>query len=332
MFDYIADCTTYDAAEKSLTELFVKPKNEVFTRYVLATRHQEPGESFNQFLQALKLLAEDCQFKAVTAVEAIDNYVRDAFINGLGSATIRQLLLENKTLDLQSAFDQAHTLETANGLKQDIAEAVVRAIDPTAPFAVETNASDHAIAATLTQNEQPVTFFSRTLSNSEQRHSSVEEEAYAIVEARRKWRHYLIGRHFRLVTDQRSVAFMFNSKSAGKINNDKIGRWRVELSCHHYDTVYRPGKKNIPADAFSRVCGATSVDELQELHDNLCHPGVSRVAHFVRRRNLPYSVEEVKKMTNSCSACSELKPQFCKFDSGHLIKATQPFERLNIDF
>nr|XP_045602721.1 uncharacterized protein LOC123760941 [Procambarus clarkii] len=130
VFDYIADCTTYDAAEKSLTELFVKPKNEVFARYVLATRRQEPGESLNQFLQALKLLAKDCQFKAVTAVEASDSprileasaHVRDAFLNGLGSATIRQSLLKNKTLDLQSAFDQAHTLETAQKLSASYAQ------------------------------------------------------------------------------------------------------------------------------------------------------------------------------------------------------------------
>nr|XP_045588770.1 uncharacterized protein LOC123750711 [Procambarus clarkii] len=40
VFDYIADCTTYDAAEKSLTELFVKPKNKVFAKYVVATRRQ----------------------------------------------------------------------------------------------------------------------------------------------------------------------------------------------------------------------------------------------------------------------------------------------------
>ncbi|XP_069160794.1 mucin-22-like [Procambarus clarkii] len=37
----MADCTTYDAAEKSLTELFVKSKNEVFARYVLANRRQQ---------------------------------------------------------------------------------------------------------------------------------------------------------------------------------------------------------------------------------------------------------------------------------------------------
>ncbi|XP_069181623.1 uncharacterized protein [Procambarus clarkii] len=116
VFDYIADCTTADAAEKSLTKLLLKPKNEVFARYVLATRRQELGESLDQFLQVLKLLAKDCQSKAVTAAEACDNYVRDAFINGLGSASIRQRLLENKTLDLHSVFDQTHTLETAQKL------------------------------------------------------------------------------------------------------------------------------------------------------------------------------------------------------------------------
>ncbi|XP_064078654.1 uncharacterized protein LOC135196118 [Macrobrachium nipponense] len=53
--------------------------------------------------------------------------------------------------------------------------------------------------------------------------------------------------------------------------------------------------------------------------------------HFVRGRNLPYSVEEVRKITTSCQVCLELKPQFIK-SSGQLIKATQPFESLNLDF
>ena len=88
----------------------------------------------------------------------------------------------------------------------------------------------------------------------------MEKEAYAIVEALRKWRYYLIGHHFKLITDQRSVKFMFDSKSNSKIKNDKIARWRIELSCFHYDIVYRPGPENIPADALSRICGATTTD------------------------------------------------------------------------
>ncbi|XP_068225048.1 uncharacterized protein [Palaemon carinicauda] len=105
VYDYLADCDTYDKAEKALTSLYVKPRNEVFARHVLATRRQGSGESLDQFLQALKLLAKDCQFKAVSAEQACDNYVRDAFINGLSSGAIRQRLLENINLNLQTAYE-----------------------------------------------------------------------------------------------------------------------------------------------------------------------------------------------------------------------------------
>ena len=53
---------------------------------------------------------------------------------------------------------------------------------------------------------------------------------------------------------------------------------------------------------------------------------------FVRSRNLPFSVEDVRKITRSCWICSECKPRFHKPYKSKLIKATQPFERLNLDF
>lgn len=56
------------------------------------------------------------------------------------------------------------------------------------------------------------------------------------------------------------------------------------------------------------------------------------MVHAVRCRNLPFSVEEVKRITNSCRTCAEIKPRFYKPKTGVLIKATQPFERLNLDF
>nr|XP_037870350.1 uncharacterized protein LOC119629239 [Bombyx mori] len=138
-------------------------------------------------------------------------------------------------------------------LKNDIAKSSIHAIDENIPFTVETDASDHSIAAVLTQNSRPVAFFSRTLNSSEQNHSAIEKEAYAIVESLKKWRHFLIGRHFKLVTDQRSVSFMFNMKHSSKIKNEKIQRWRLELAAFKYDIIYRPGKENYAADALSRI-------------------------------------------------------------------------------
>ena len=40
----------------------------------------------------------------------------------------------------------------------------------------------------------------------------------------------------------------------------------------------------------------------------------------------------MKKVCSSCPTCAELKPQFYNLSQGTLIKATQPFERISIDF
>ena len=52
--------------------------------------------------------------------------------------------------------------------------------------------------------------------------------------------------------------------------------------------------------------------------------------HFVWTRNLPFPVEEVRQITKTCRVCAEHKPQFHKSPQAQ-IKATEPFERLNLD-
>ena len=77
-------------------------------------------------------------------------------------------------------------VDAYNLLKREISEAIVEAIDKNAMFVIETNASEYCITATLNQSSCPVAFFSWTLSKSEQRHSSIEKEACAIVESLKK--------------------------------------------------------------------------------------------------------------------------------------------------
>ena len=113
IFIYISDIHDYSTAMNTLEEIFVKPKNSVFCRHLLATRRQQTDESVDQYLQSLKRIAKDCDFQVVTATQAWDEYIRDAFINGITSNHIRQRLLENKTLHLNTAYDQALKLEMA---------------------------------------------------------------------------------------------------------------------------------------------------------------------------------------------------------------------------
>ena len=53
--------------------------------------------------------------------------------------------------------------------------------------------------------------------------------------------------------------------------------------------------------------------------------------HYVCAKNLPYSLDEERKMTASCKIYAEVKPRFYKPPEMHVIKATRPMERLSID-
>ena len=227
-----------------------------------------------------------------------------------------------------------NSLRAFNELKEEIEGALLHSIDENMPLVVETDASDTALAATLNQAGRPVAFFSRTLTPTERKHASIEKEACAVVEAVKKWSHYLSARRFTIITDQQAVHYMFHSEKLGKIKNNKIQRWRMELGSYDYDIMYRPGKNNIPADTLSRAhCGAiVNKEKLHELHVSLCHPGITRLTHFVKIRNLPYSIEEIKRVCTECPVCAQWKPRFHSPDPASLVKATQPMERLSMDF
>ena len=227
-------------------------------------------------------------------------------------------------------------VQSFNQLKRDIAQASVACPNDHDLLILESDASDVALSACLNQNGKPVSFFSRTLQTHERHYAPVEKEACAVVEACRKFRHYLVGKKFLLVTDQEAVSFMFNSSGHGKIKNDKICRWRIELSTLDFDIKYRPGVLNVTADCLTRASMSCSLSSakpsLQDIHESLCHPGATRLCHYVSSKNLPFSASEVREVTSKCRICAELKPAFYKPHNPPLIKSTTPMERLSIDF
>ena len=237
-------------------------------------------------------------------------------------------LVQAKNFPLDSG-----TVSAFKEFKKSLAEVTLSVIDDNERFTVETDASEFAVSTTLNQNNKPVAFYSRTLSSSEMHHSNVEKEATAVVEAVRRWSHFLPRQPFTLVTDQKSVSFMYDPKKHSKVKNDKILGWRLELSHFRYDIVYRAGKHNSVPDALSRAyCANLATTSLYEIHSAFCHPGVTRLNHYVKTKNLPFSLEEVRKTVADCRVCLEIKLRFVKPQSTPLIKATQPFERLSMDF
>ena len=130
----------------------------------------------------------------------------------------------------------------------------------------------------------------------------------SIIEAIRKWTHYLHERRFTLVTDQRLLAFVFDPTRKGKVKNAKIQSWRAELETFSYTIQHKPGSENVPPDTMSRKCGALLPESsLKEIHKALGHPGAARLSHFVRRKNLMYSMDDIRQVCSQYKNYAELK-------------------------
>ena len=79
---------------------------------------------------------------------------------------------------------------------------------------------------------------------------------------------------------------------------------KIKKLCHgelnwvsiFYDIVYRQEKLKVVSDALSRVyCAATTVNALNNIHAGLSHPGIIGLYHFIRQKNLLYSLDDLKK-------------------------------------
>jgi len=73
------------------------------------------------------------------------------------------------------------------------------------PFVVDTNASAVTVGAFLSQASHPIAFFSKKMCPRLQAASMYVREMYAITKAIKKWRQYLLGNHFKIYTDQKSL-------------------------------------------------------------------------------------------------------------------------------
>lgn len=79
-------------------------------------------------------------------------------------------------------------------------------------FILEIDASGASLGALLSQRGRPIAFFSQALNGRACYKSVYERELMAIVFAIQKWRHYLLGRHFLVRTNQKSLKFLFEQR------------------------------------------------------------------------------------------------------------------------
>lgn len=117
---------------------------------------------------------------------------------------------------------------------------------------VHTDASSKGLGGILLQRQdgelKPVAYFSRKTSKEESMYHSYELETLAVVESLRRFRIYIAGTHFKVVTDCSAVRYTFLKKDL----LPRIARWWLSIQEYDMDVEHRPGKSHSHVDALSR--------------------------------------------------------------------------------
>jgi hypothetical protein len=184
--------------------------------------------------------------KEVQRFNGLSSYLRRYIPNFASmAAPITQLLRKDVP------FIWGEKQETSfNAIKEALASQPVLSIfDPNAECELHTDASAVGVAGILFQNNHPIGYYSRRLSDAESRYTTTELECMAVVNSIEYFRIYLEGSKFTVVTDHKALVWLSNFKESKR----RLFRWSTELSMYNFNVVHRPGKQLEHVDALSRA-------------------------------------------------------------------------------
>eukprot|EP00253_Pinus_taeda_P024553 PITA_24553 len=131
-------------------------------------------------------------------------------------------------------------------LKEAMCQASILAMpDFTSNFIMECDASGNGIGVVLVQEGRPIAFESHSIKGKYLHKAIYEKEMLAILHALKKWKPYLMGRHFKVKTDHDSLKYFLEQK----LSSEEQKKWVTGMLGYDFEIIYKKWKKNIVVDA-----------------------------------------------------------------------------------
>ncbi|OXA47645.1 Retrovirus-related Pol polyprotein from transposon opus [Folsomia candida] len=187
-----------------------------------------------------------------------------SFINNFSSIAAPLYRLLRKKVRFVWGPEQ---VDAFNRIKKSMTSNVMlHGLDYNLPIYVRTDSSDIGLGAVLVQyfngKERPIYFASKSLSDCDKKlPGSADKECLAIVWAINKFKDFLWGAKFTVLTDNQALTKLRSMHNKSR----NLTKWSQEIEEWGCEIVYCPGKENVVADCLSRA----PVDPLPNETDHL---------------------------------------------------------------
>lgn len=135
------------------------------------------------------------------------------------------------------------------------------------PFEIQADACKQSCGAVLVQyqdgQEKVIAYMSQKFTDTQKKYHVTELECLAVILAIEKFRPYVEGSHFRVITDHHSLLWLKNLKDP----NGRLARWALRLQAYDFTLMHRKGKHHVVPDALSRSINVIDVSQFENTND-----------------------------------------------------------------
>jgi hypothetical protein len=263
--------TLYQAGFRANPRKCAWANHEVkFLGHVITGEGIKPMESK---VEAILKIPEPTNVTEVRSFMSSVGYYRQFLGDDLPTVTepLRNLTKkENETRKFSELWDGKCTVAFMT-LKQRMASyPVLQRPNPAYHKVLHTDYSTKGVGCVLAQvdgkgEEHPICYASKTCNPAESRYSATEGECLAVLWAITKYRPYLVGQRFTLITDHSALEWLFTNRTM----SGKLTRWVLRLQEYDFEIKHRAGKLHVVPDFLSRnsVGGENTSTEPPEKED-----------------------------------------------------------------